>query len=237
MADADFIPSIFNYCDRWCERCVFTSRCRVFADEQSRVPLSDDPVEDAILTVAQSFAEAIEMLKENAEKFGIDLEAANDPELHKEIEHQREVVESMPLVQTAKDYALESMSLLSNSDALMVDHEDSLVEDMLSIVEWYQLFIVAKLHRGYHGIFDLDGEEDTNQLRDPESDTNGSVKAGLIAIDNSILAWTYLLSDSNAEILRPMIKKLEEIRASAEKDFPIARDFIRPGFDEIQTVM
>ena len=27
-----FIVGIFNYCDRWCEVCQFTSRCRLFAD-------------------------------------------------------------------------------------------------------------------------------------------------------------------------------------------------------------
>ncbi len=27
-----FIIGIYNYCDRWCETCAFTSRCRVFAD-------------------------------------------------------------------------------------------------------------------------------------------------------------------------------------------------------------
>ena len=27
-----FILGIYNYCDRWCETCAFTSRCRVFAD-------------------------------------------------------------------------------------------------------------------------------------------------------------------------------------------------------------
>jgi hypothetical protein len=27
-----FIVGIFNHCDRWCERCAFTSHGRVFAD-------------------------------------------------------------------------------------------------------------------------------------------------------------------------------------------------------------
>ena len=27
-----FIDSVFNYCDRWCETCPFTGRCRLFAD-------------------------------------------------------------------------------------------------------------------------------------------------------------------------------------------------------------
>jgi len=26
------IPGIYNYCDRWCERCAFSRRCRVFRD-------------------------------------------------------------------------------------------------------------------------------------------------------------------------------------------------------------
>lgn len=30
--DEGFILGIYNYCDRWCETCRFTSRCRVFAD-------------------------------------------------------------------------------------------------------------------------------------------------------------------------------------------------------------
>ena len=30
-----FILGIFNYCDRWCERCPFTSRCRSFSMGQA----------------------------------------------------------------------------------------------------------------------------------------------------------------------------------------------------------
>lgn len=27
VEDPKYIPGIYNYCDRWCERCQFTSRC------------------------------------------------------------------------------------------------------------------------------------------------------------------------------------------------------------------
>ena len=27
------IPGIYNYCDRWCERCKFTSQCLLFTNE------------------------------------------------------------------------------------------------------------------------------------------------------------------------------------------------------------
>jgi hypothetical protein len=29
------IVGIYNYCDRWCERCTFTSRCAVYVDESN----------------------------------------------------------------------------------------------------------------------------------------------------------------------------------------------------------
>jgi len=235
--DDQFISSIYNYCDRWCERCEFTPRCRVFADESTREPLSDDPMEDAILTVAQSFAEALHLLKDNAAKFGIDLDAANDPKLEKAIERQREIVDATVLVRTAKDYGFASLSLLENAETLGLDVDDLLTEDMLSMVGWYQFFIGAKLHRAYHGIVDLDGDEDVDALRDPGSDANGSAKVAQIAIDNSVLAWTYLLNDRNADVIKPLIETLETIRSQTETQFPIAREFVRPGFDEIQTVM
>ena len=37
-----FIVGIFNYCDRWCEQCAFTSHCRLFAD-QARQEAAPDP--------------------------------------------------------------------------------------------------------------------------------------------------------------------------------------------------
>ena len=36
-AEERFIPGIFNYCDRWCERCPQTARCRLFAMDQENV--------------------------------------------------------------------------------------------------------------------------------------------------------------------------------------------------------
>ena len=32
--DPRFISGIYNYCDRWCERCQFTSRCLLYAQER-----------------------------------------------------------------------------------------------------------------------------------------------------------------------------------------------------------
>ena len=33
----DLIPGIYNYCDRWCERCAFTSHCLTFLTEEEKI--------------------------------------------------------------------------------------------------------------------------------------------------------------------------------------------------------
>ena len=40
QVDEGFILGIYNYCDRWCETCRFTSRCRVFADQAEHEALT-----------------------------------------------------------------------------------------------------------------------------------------------------------------------------------------------------
>ena len=42
MKNKDTIPSIYNYCDRWCERCPFTSRCANFALGEEYFPNQED---------------------------------------------------------------------------------------------------------------------------------------------------------------------------------------------------
>jgi hypothetical protein len=57
----------------------------------------------------------------------------------------------------------------------------------------------------------------------------------LIGIDRSIAAWRLMqlsLPDRSVSIV-PLILQLERLRKRIEKTFPEAREFVRPGFDEI----
>lgn len=199
---------------------------------------SDDPMGDAVRTVAATLADAKQMLMEKAEEMGIDLEAAaNDPAVTESIERQRDTVESQEAVELAKDYAVEARHVLETSDEWIGDPDDPMSEEMLTILHWYLFFIVGKVHSGYHGILDIDGYEDNEELRDTQSYANGQMKIALISIERSILVWTYLLNGANASIIRPWVEKLEKIKSLVEAKFPNARDFVRPGFDEIETVM
>lgn len=234
------IPGIYNYCDRWCERCEFTSRCRVFAMEQERaIDVENFTSDDLVRELSNSFAEAKEMLIEAAEKWDIDLNAIDDEEFENISKRTRAFIENQEAMIVAKQYALDGNKLLnaknewldiSQFDAEMLDAE-------LGVIYNYLFFIVGKLHSGFHSMLDLDGYEIPNALVDPQNDGNGSAKIALITIERSILAWNYLLNQQNAARVQPMIKLLERIHALAEENFPKAREFVRPGFDEIETVM
>ncbi len=237
-SDEQFISSIYNYCDRWCERCGFTARCRVFADERSHsLEDSDDPMGEAFNVVAESLDEAKQMFIDHSEEIGIDLEAAmNDPEIDASVERQQRTVEDNDAFKLAHEYALDR-KVFESADSWLPLDDDRAAGEMMEILHWYHFFISAKIHRGLHGLLDMDGYENKDELLDTQSDANGSIKVALIAIERSVFAWTYLLNGSNAASIRPQIEKLEQIKSLVEKKFPHAREFIRPGFDEIETVM
>ena len=72
-----FIPGIFNYCDRWCERCPFTARCLNFAlsEEQFAEPESRDIYNKLFWQrLSEMFRLTREMLQDTLEMEGINLE-------------------------------------------------------------------------------------------------------------------------------------------------------------------
>ena len=72
-----FIAGIYNYCDRWCERCQFTSRCLNFAlgEEESARPENRDITNELFWRKStETFQVTLDLLKEAAEHEGIGLD-------------------------------------------------------------------------------------------------------------------------------------------------------------------
>lgn len=235
-----FIPSIYNYCDRWCERCAFTQRCSAFAMEAE---MFDDEQEfdseTLVRKLSNILADAKAMIIEKAEELGIDPTPISDEEFNDIQARQEKFIEAEEFAVLAHQYAIDGFPTLeSRNEWLPPSSGDSeAVEEAVSALYRYLFFIPVKIRGGVHGLLDVDGFEDPEQLRDPQSDANGQIKIALIAIERSILDWTYLLDESNADRIRPLIRLLDRIKNGAEEKFPQAQDFIRPGFDEIETVM
>ena len=86
-----FIPGIYNYCDRWCERCTMTSKCLTYAHEQEMKSDDDGPEVNDMNNekfweqIRMSFEVVREMIEEDAEKLGIDLNNLEDAKLQEHI--------------------------------------------------------------------------------------------------------------------------------------------------------
>ncbi len=66
-------------------------------------------------------------------------------------------------------------------------------------------------------------------------DSDGSAKVALIGIDRSIAAWRLmqLSLPDRAESIVPLILRLARLQNIVQKSFPEARQFVRPGFDQV----
>lgn len=271
----NFISGIYNYCDRWCERCQFTSRCFLYATEQADPDLDDPEVRDISNEKFWRKLQAIfrstgEMIAEWAAETGVDLNAIDVSEEMAERERETEAAKQSELSQRAETYITsvnnwfrdEFVTEENVHDDMQkgpqTDDDDVTIQDAVAVIRWYQFFIAVKLLRALTGgsrvdedLIDeadlsmdfLDDETADDDGLDYDAvisqaahmDSNGSAKVALIAIDRSIGAWRALQISlpEKSDTIRPMLIELNGLRRSTEETFPRARDFIRPGFDEV----
>jgi len=253
------IEGIYNYCDRWCERCTMTSRCLTYqmdkedSEEYGQESGSMDN-EKFWQRIHDSFQLTLDMIRDDAKKFGIDIDnLPDDPELNQKIEDQHEAARNHPVTQFAEKYMHSSLDWMKNSDKIIkekikeleqkaimdiagVDPEEELemLDDCLSVVSWYQMQITVKLSRAFNSrLSELEdaivGLEFDNMLKD----SDGSAKVALIGIDRSIGAWGGLLNflPSEEGYILNTLAHLQQLRRKVEVAFPEARNFKRPGFD------
>jgi hypothetical protein len=106
--------------------------------------------------------------------------------------------------------------------------------EALEVVLWYEFFIASKVNRSFLSLVDEEGE-DREMFKDMPRDSDGSAKVALIAIDRSVAAWTVLreLLPEHGDLALDFMLRLHRLRQSMEAEFPNARAFVRPGFDEV----
>ena len=248
-SNPDLISGIYNYCDRWCERCPLTTRCLVYATEQvnqHETPASQDTRNEAFWhKLSAVLLETQQMITEWANEAGIDLSQVPDenPNTRK---RRRQLVDNHSLARAGKKYAnaasdwfraFDQNVELSDQRATEAEREQAeQLEDAREVIQWYQYQIAVKIIRALS--CRSDGWEDNPELADFPKDSDGSAKVALIGIDRSIAAWrlVQLAVPDCADSVVALILQLERLRKRVEKSFPEARDFVRPGFDEVFSV-
>jgi len=254
-ADPKYVKGIYNYCDRWCERCPFTSRClncelveRKFGDLEEK----DELNEAFWQRFSEMLHDTLELVRETARERGIDLDAIEaDEDGWGEWDDEKNP--AVHLIMHASQRYADSVSDWFESNAgLFVEKESDLkririatpgsnpsaeavrINDAAEVIQWHQNQIGVKLRRAVEGARSEEDEDDDGF----PNDSDGSAKVALIGIDRSIAAWEMLRSSfaKQKQTISNFMGSLERLRRSVEAQFPQARTFVRPGFDDVGTL-
>ncbi|MEI8031843.1 MAG: hypothetical protein WCH05_00635 [Chlorobiaceae bacterium] len=234
-AEQSDIGGIYNYCDRWCERCPLTMRCLQFRIESAAAGSGHTPHQELDVFNADFWREtgeallhATRLIRAFAERQGIELE-----ELQRECglaegpESSHKSAREHPAAASALVYAGmagEWFAMLELDDSKTIPAH----EDAEEVIRRYQYFIYPKIVRALEGLF---GEAASGV--DPQGDACGSAHIALLTIDRSLAAWSILYGEYPAleDDTLAILLHLDRLRRSVESLFPAARAFRRPGFD------
>lgn len=253
--DPHFIPGIHHYCDRWCERCLFSHRCFKFAyteqilgsakGEAKKRPTQT--VFDALSRVVSEARYDLEMAAHRisrAEEQNLDANVAVEKRLQRKALRAgaRETKAAHVYARMVDEWFNNELQLplryirglesqVREGIISVTSAKGDLVRlnDSVEVIRWHQHLIYVKLCRAFSSQVEEEGSRERTQ-----KDSDGSAKVALLSIDQSVEAWSQLCemfpvkSDSVIEIL----VHLDRMRRAVMTKFPKARGFSRPGFDK-----
>ncbi len=235
-----YIEGIYNWCDRWCERCRYTDRCFSFQmdvedgiDRLNR-DISDEKVWEH---VGKRLSQALEMLHEMAAEQGIDLDNLPDVEEEPPSErvtrlealceelHEEYIDRTKVFFEENKDYfhdkGHESIRWvemgISNEEEALAKWQQ--VSDQAEVIQWYTYFMGVKMRRAIGGLDDMDEEH----WGSPEqSDANRTARIVMLAVDRSMAGWQVMLEsfpEKEDDIVKTLAL-LARFRRMVETTFP-----------------
>jgi len=224
------IHGIFNWCDRWCERCSQTAHCTLY---KTSTHLPSDSPEEFFKSLSMVFEATIDMLKEYSEKSGIDFESLKESDFDCEYDRKKYLVRNDAGISLAKQYGKQVahwFDSLKRKDTFSMEIrlQDAMFTDCLEVIQWYQYLLEVKLARA------LMSQKDEEEEHSNPYDSIGNAKLLLVSIERNIGAWGYLYQKfkENEDEILDILVCLQRLHKKIEQTFPEAQTFIRPGLDK-----
>ena len=196
------------------------------------------------------FRQTADMLNELASEMGVDL-TLDKESLSESVSYQIDKADNHELIRASHQYIQMSDIWFESEYSIFEQKEDELnsllgigidetqihfeahsIRDAVEVIRWYQHQIHVKLERALtqSGFFNKEQEDVIF-----ESDSIGSAKVALIGIDRSIGAWGKLYEHfpESTDSILDILVHLDRLRRRVEQLFPQARNFKRPGFDDM----
>jgi hypothetical protein len=237
-SDPRLIPGIYNYCDRRCGRCAFTSRCFQYLESCRAVPVERQGRLSIGRVVARSIECSLDMLHIVGRRLGLHLierpvetagtswetHATTDP-----ADRRDSGTVADPLVRIAREYAATTWPIVRALRPVLEVRGEAVLLEAIATLEAVSTGISAKVFRAVWNTSGLDVAGDQVQ-----NDANGSAKIARLMIREARVAWRTLMEPGQASrdgVPARLVGFLDELDAGLVSRFPNAMDFVRPGFD------
>ncbi|MEM6698290.1 MAG: hypothetical protein AAF599_07835, partial [Bacteroidota bacterium] len=207
-----FVSGIYNYCDRWCERCQHTDKCYSYAMEQGDA-FNTGKTDDLFEKLGKVFEVTMMLLEKTAREKGIDLSMSDEEEqaFEQSQADRKQAAENHPLhplsmryIDQVKSWNEQQQSWLEEKTmSWQQQHELELpksdpqtefaqLNNWLEIINWYHLMIATKFRRALNSIFEIAQGEEEDWRYD---EMNGTAKVAMIGTERSIAAWHQMMTN------------------------------------------
>lgn len=206
------IPGVYNYCDRWCERCRFQQSCDVYPDV--RCLEAGIPVEHEV--PERDWHDPLEIPPVTPEDMA---------QCTAERRRRDELTDQHPIGRRVSLYSrrVREWNQLQNPDR----STDPVVSLARESIHWLSPTVSVKVHRAVHELVgrhtDADWVDRTLDPRGVQSDGNGTAKLVRLLLRELLDAWRVVATDPHER---------GELDRDLSQAFPFAMEFIRPGFDD-----
>lgn len=211
MTEFGDIPP-YNYCDYRCERCEHRAECKVYKQDEERSLAhrlkGEDPYDMKIVMqdVEADLKQAMDMLRQQAEEMGIDLDEISDEESEMPPDP-----EEYPLYRQSHEFTLNAHQFLRKLRE--VRSANPVLEEEIGNLAWHHTVVSAKLARAYSG-----------RGLDDELETEDAYRSAQVALRSISLCQTALktMLNETPEFLNDILELLgmaKEIREGIEKEF------------------
>ena len=249
MDQNKYIIGIFNYCDRWCERCSLASQCGNYAPyfEGTSKELAKRDAENKRFWnyVDSKVDETTVFVEKMASEHNVDISDIEKIEARKKFDLFQGEAKTNDVLRVGRkyedqvddwfdaaceNYPLQAESLtvseLKLSKNAPFDNIDE-INNMIEVVFRYQLQIYLKLSRAF---FSKGKEELGEQEGD---DSVGAARLIVEFINRSLVGWHvfYYSFTKEQESILPIMFTLASLKNRLVKEFPNVMEFKRAGFD------
>jgi|LGOV01.1.fsa_nt_gb hypothetical protein len=228
-------PGIFQYCDRWCDKCNHIDEC-LYYDVNKKFFLRGDKEFNFWNKIEDIVNLTIDDLGLVSESMGVDLSEFSKRFTQNQSEET--LSQGYFLYEKSEEYSKivnEWFDSFAN-DPLPVSKEDlkhkvstkELANSMqrltkaIEYIRWYQNFISRKLKKALNSKHEFE-----------DGFHRGFAKVVLIALDRSIDSWKSITEHfpGTEEKVSNQLLLLEKLRDEVENEFPHARTYNRIGLD------